>query len=230
MKALTATIAIAIGIGVGAGLCLAVAARAHEAHRHGGTGPPPRFEAPAPGSYVLPPIARIEEHVLLDSKGEAASLPGLGEGAVAFVSFVYLSCGETCPLATASLADLDGRIAGDEATAGRVELVTVSFDPERDTPEAMARLRAGLHPKGRWRFLTAESTDAVAPVLRDFGQDAVLLRGPDGDFTGELRHVLKVFLLDDQGRVRNVYSTGFLDPRLLLNDAKTLLMEPPPGS
>ena len=211
-------------------LWLGGAALAHEAHRDAASGPPPRFEPPAAGSYELPPIARIDEHLLLGSDGTQAPLPGLAEGEVSFVSFIYLSCGEACPLATASLADLDQRIAREEDVAGRVELVTVSFDPERDTPEAMEKLRSGLRPAGRWRFLTAESTAAVAPVLRDFGQDAVLLRGPDGDWTGELRHVLKVFLLDDQGRVRNVYSTGFLDPRLLLNDARTLLMEKAPGS
>jgi hypothetical protein len=35
--------------------------------------------------------------------------------------------------------------------------------------------------------------------------------------------VLKIFLVDDAGRVRNIYSTGFLDVRLLLADLETLL-------
>jgi protein SCO1/2 len=60
--------------------------------------------------------------------------------------------------------------------------------------------------------------------------------GPDGDWTGDLRHVLKVFLVDGRGRIRNIYSTGFLDIRILENDAVTLLAEaeipqrPDPGS
>ena len=47
-------------------------------------------------------------------------------------------------------------------------------------------------------------------------------RGPDGEPSGLLQHVLKVFLVDDSGAVRNVYSTGFMDSRLLLNDARTV--------
>jgi hypothetical protein len=38
-----------------------------------------------------------------------------------------------------------------------------------------------------------------------------------------LGHVLKVFLVDDTRAIRNVYSTGFLDIRLMLNDAETVL-------
>jgi hypothetical protein len=50
-------------------------------------------------------------------------------------------------------------------------------------------------------------------VLADFGQDT----GPS--------HVLKIFLLDGERRVRNIYSTGFLDVRLMLADLETLLGE-----
>ena len=39
------------------------------------------------------------------------------------------------------------------------------------------------------------------------------------------RHVLKVFLLDESLRIRNVYSAGLLDARLLLNDVETVLAE-----
>jgi hypothetical protein len=61
-------------------------------------------------------------------------------------------------------------------------------------------------------------------VLADFGQNVDLIPGDDGE-TAALGHVLKVFLVDDEGRVRNVYSTGFLDHRLLLRDVETLLLE-----
>ncbi len=220
--------ALAVALGV------AAAGHADAQHGHGAghdhrAAPPPRFEPPAPGSYELPPVGRVGAHELLGRGGEPEPLLALAPGESAFVSFVYLSCPEACPLATASLAELDTALAADPALRDRVQLVTVSFDPARDTPEAMERLRAGLAPSTDWRFLTAASPDAIAPVLRDFGQDFVVLRGPDGDWTGQLRHVLKVFLVDDRGRIRNVYSTGLLDPRLLRNDALTLLGEAAPA-
>jgi cytochrome oxidase Cu insertion factor (SCO1/SenC/PrrC family) len=171
----------------------------------------PRFEAPAPGSYELPPIQSVLEHRLLDEQGRATPLLGLASGEAALVSFVYLSCPDACPAATATLARLDAQLAERPALAPRVQLVTVSFDPANDPPSRLAALRDSLAPRGRWRFATAASEADIAPVLADFGQDAT----PS--------HVLKIFLVDGQGRVRNIYSTGFLDVRLLLADLETLL-------
>jgi cytochrome oxidase Cu insertion factor (SCO1/SenC/PrrC family) len=99
----------------------------------------------------------------------------------------------------------------------------VSFDPARDDPPRMARLAESLRAPAAWRFLTASDAAAIRPVLDDFGQDVVPIVGEDGEASGLLRHVLKVFLVDWRGDVRNVYSTGFLDVRLLANDALTVL-------
>ena len=188
--------------------------------------PQPRFEAPAPGTYALPAILRLEDHELLSSTGAAEPLLELAPGEAAIVSFVYLSCGEACPLATATLHRLDAQLAEDPELADRVELVSVSFDPARDTPEALARLREALAPRGRWRFLTARDPAAIAPVLADFGQDAVWVPDGEGHPPDRLRHVLKLFLVDADGAVRNIYSTGFLDLRILTNDLRTLLRAP----
>jgi cytochrome oxidase Cu insertion factor (SCO1/SenC/PrrC family) len=72
-------------------------------------------------------------------------------------------------------------------------------------------------PRGEWVFLTAANDAELAPVLADFGQDVQELEA------GVLRHVLKVFLVDGEGRVRNVYSTGFLRADVILADVETLL-------
>ena len=60
-------------------------------------------------------------------------------------------------------------------------------------------------------------------MLADYGQDAVPLLTGGGQDTGLLRHVTKVFLVDEEGGVRNVYSSGFLDHRLLIRDVETVL-------
>jgi cytochrome oxidase Cu insertion factor (SCO1/SenC/PrrC family) len=206
-------------------LLLAFAVAASHAHeRETPRSPSPRYEAPAPGSYELPPIDRVSDHDLLAPDGTRQPLLGLAKGEAALVSFVYLSCGEACPLATATLHRVDRLVAGDPELAPRVRLVTVSFDPARDTPENMATLAHGLHPKGRWSFLTAADAAELAPVLSDFGQDAVWIPvASDEPAPDRLRHVLKVFLVDDERRVRNVYSTGLMDVRLVLNDLRTVL-------
>jgi cytochrome oxidase Cu insertion factor (SCO1/SenC/PrrC family) len=178
---------------------------------------PALFEPPAPGSYELPPIRRVAEHWLVDDAGAAAPVLGIGAGEVAVVAFVYSRCGDACPMALATLQRLDRELAAQPAVGARTRLVTVSFDPKHDTPERMAELRAHLAPRGRWAFLTAPDAAALSPVLADFGQRV------EQDDEERLRHVLKVFLVDGRGDVRNVYSTGLLDPRLVAADVETLL-------
>ena len=189
-------------------------------------------ELPTPGSYELPPIQRVSDVSLLDERGAPAPLLGLVPGQVAFVSFAYTRCadGGGCPLALAVLQRLDRQVAADPALRDHVRLATLSFDPTHDTPAVMRELRARMRPAADWRFLTARDADAIAPVLEDFGQDALPLIDERGRDMGVYRHVLKVFLVDAEGAVRNVYSADFLSADLLAVDARTVLLEAAPAA
>jgi cytochrome c peroxidase len=187
----------------------------------------PEYDPPPPGSYALPVIDTPTDHPLLDTDGRPTTLFTIKGNRIAIVAFVYTTCVETagCPLSLAVLHRLDAALADDPALARAVTLVTVSFDPEQDTPARMRIMRRFHRPRTDWHFLTARDTTQLAPLLADFDQPVAKLRYPDGAWTGLFRHVLKVYLLDGANRVRNVYSTGFLNPALLLNDARTLLLE-----
>src|SRR5882672_5511560 len=156
------------------------------------------FQAPQPGSYELPPIAQVQERELVDASGARVPFPGLAAGQVSVVAFIYRGCHEAqgCPASLALLRELDRRLAGD--------------------PARVAELRDLMAPQSDWRFLVPDGAAALAQVLRDFGQDVVDL--PDG----AKRHVMKVYLLDAQDRVRNVYASGFLDANLVLADIDTI--------
>jgi cytochrome oxidase Cu insertion factor (SCO1/SenC/PrrC family) len=205
------------------------AARAHEAAPPAGDAaePPLAYALPEAGSYALPPIQRVGEHALLDSDGAPARLPALAPGQLAVIAFVYLGCHDAqgCPLALATLARLDRALAAQPELARRVRVAAVSFDPARDRPESLARLRRSLAPRADWRFLTAADPAAIAPVLADYGQEVDVLPADAPGEAPALAHVLKVFLVDSRGDVRNVYSTGFLDHRLVVRDVETLLLE-----
>jgi cytochrome oxidase Cu insertion factor (SCO1/SenC/PrrC family) len=187
----------------------------------------PEYAPPAPGSYRLPPIDDVADHPLVGSTGQRTTLYALTRGRVAVVAFVYLSCAEAtgCPVSLGVLHHLDDAIATDAALRDRVILVSLSFDPERDTPARLASARALHEPHTSWPFATAPDEATLAPLLADFGQPVARLRFPDGSWTGLYRHVLKVFLVDTRHRVRNVYSTGFLHPQLILNDMRTVLLD-----
>lgn len=187
----------------------------------------PEYVPPPAGSYTLPVIERIDDHTLLDSSGAATSLVALKRDRLAVVAFVYTTCAEAagCPLAEAIMQRLDRRLADDPTLARQVRLLTISFDPERDTPARMARIRDGFTPKTDWAFLTTSGDAQLTPLLDDFGQPVAKLYYEDGAWTGLYRHVLKVFVLDEQNRVRNIYSTGLLNPDLVMNDVRTLAQE-----
>jgi cytochrome oxidase Cu insertion factor (SCO1/SenC/PrrC family) len=105
----------------------------------------------------------------------------------------------------------------------------MSFDPANDTPDVMAAYstRAADHPDAApWHFVTASSQSDLDPILTAYGQ-AVDKKNNPHDPTGPLNHTMRVFLIDPSGNVRNIYSSATLDPRLVLADVRTLIMESP---
>ena len=60
------------------------------------------------------------------------------------------------------------------------------------------------------------------PLLDGFGQDVRLEVDARGRPAGPLTHVLKVFLLDEHAIVREIYTTAYLYPEVIMNDIKTL--------
>jgi cytochrome oxidase Cu insertion factor (SCO1/SenC/PrrC family) len=185
------------------------------------------YAPPAPGTYELPPLKHVPGFTLLDSAGRRVSTTALTRGRLAVVSFIYTSCSDStgCPLASASMRELQERLR-DVELLGRVRLLSISVDPMRDRPSQLAQYaRAfGADPVA-WRFLTATSDARIRPVLDAYGQDRLPVHDERGRFTGAYRHVLKVFLVDERGFIRNVYSTGFLVPAVVVNDIATVLGE-----
>ena len=188
----------------------------------------PEYTPPPPGSYALPVIRRLADHPLLDVDGRPTTLFELTRDRLAVVAFIYTACAEAvgCPMSHAVLHGLDRALADDPALAKRVTLVTLSFDPDRDTPERMAAQRRLHEPRTDWSFATTRGGVELQALLDDFDQSVAKLRYEDGTWSGLFRHVLKVFLLDGRHRVRAIYSTGFLNQALVLNDLKTLAAEP----
>jgi len=187
----------------------------------------PNFVPPAAGSYELPAVKRVAGFVLKDSTGRAVDTERITAGKVAVVSFIYTACPERlgCPLASLALQDLQGRLK-DEGLYRDVVLLSISFDPGRDSPAQLAKYARvyGADP-AFWRFMTAPSSRVLEDVLESYGQDRAPVYDPRGRFTGRYSHVLKVFLLDRDGYIRNVYSAGFLVPDLVVNDIKTVLTD-----
>jgi protein SCO1 len=218
-------------IAAGVSLALLMPPLAIEAHEgHGAAaGPTARYAFPlaAPGSYRLPPLRAAAGGSMLDETGTEVDLGEMLHGRITVLSFIYTRCADLCPLATSQLAHLQDLAADDAALDAKVRLVSISFDPEHDTPAVMAEYadtwsRSDNRPE--WRFVTTGSKEALSPILKNY--DQAIDRTPDhSDPTGGLNHILRAFLIDADGRIRNIYSLDFLDPELILNDIRTLLLE-----
>lgn len=200
-----------------------------------GDGPPaaaPRLEfvPPAAGTYKLHAIQRAPEGMVLETDGSAQTLARYTTGRVTLLSFVYTYCTDRigCPLAYETFVTMRNRLSAQPDLARRVRLVSLSFDPTNDTPQAMRAyggkyLSEPVEPS--WSFLTTRSVRALLPVLEGFGQDVAVEHDDRGRPTRTINHMLKVFLIDRRGVVREIYSAAFLIPEVVLNDIKTLLAE-----
>jgi cytochrome oxidase Cu insertion factor (SCO1/SenC/PrrC family) len=187
------------------------------------------YDAPTPGSYTLPVVKLAADGEVLDPKGRPQRLRELTRGRITVMSFIYTRCAaaKACPYATGVLMQLHRLSEEDPALTKGMRLVSMSFDPNGDTPERMdaySALARSERPAAEWRFLTTASQEKLKPILDAYGQ-AVDRKNNPLDPTGPLNHTLRVFLIDREGRIRNIYSSDTLDPRLVLADVKTLMLE-----
>jgi protein SCO1 len=214
-----------------AGAVLSLAAGAASGTEDPGKAAAPRMEfiAPPAGSYKLQRIQPVSDAVFLDGAGHAVRLSVLTQGKITLLTFFYTYCVDPlgCPFAHTTLANLRNRVTGDRSLAGRVRFVSVSLDPTHDTPAAVANYGRGfsVDPTFEWRFLTARRVPELLPVLDDFGQDVSVDIDEHGRATRALHHMLKMFLIDAQGEVREIYTLAFLQPQVMFNDIKTLALE-----
>ena len=187
------------------------------------------YEPPVPGSYSLPVVKAAADGAIFDSNGKSLNLRDLTRGRITILSFIYSRCAamKACPYAAGVLNQLHLLSVDEPTLAKNMRLVSMSFDPDYDTPQRLAAYSEKfLEEKSgcEWRFATAKSTAELESILAAYGQ-AVDKRANASDPQGPLYHILRVFLIDREGRIRNIYSSGTLDPRLVVADVKTLLLE-----
>ena len=120
------------------------------------------------------------------------------------------------------------KIKSDPRLHGQIRLVFFSFDRVHDVPETLQFLvdarkeDAEIAP---WHFIAAWTDYLLEQTLRKFGQDISVRTDSVGEQSIVIDHMLKVFLIDRDGWVREIYTTGYLDPDAIVGDMKTLLLE-----
>lgn len=189
---------------------------------------------PAPRTYSLNRIQRAPFAIVREGTNLPRPLSHFTTGAVTLMTFFYGHCTDPqgCPLAWRVFETVRARIENDARLQGRVRLVFFSLDPGHDTPEILrefARSYQSDNTIAPWRFITAWPEFTLAPLLRGFGQDIAVEPNYATEEPPAINHLLKVFLIDRDGWIREIYTFAYLDPPVLLNDIRTLLQETTTG-
>jgi cytochrome c peroxidase len=189
---------------------------------------PLQYTPPPAGTYALPPLGNAGDGQVISDGGEQLALNDLIGDKLVLLGFIYTRCSDIngCPLASYVMKKVQDRVALDDTLKTQVRLISLSFDPESDTPEALGDYARHFRRQGSdWQFLTTASEAQLQPILESYGQSRQKNYDENGDYTGSMSHILRVYLVDRQGRIRNIYSTGFLDAETVINDLRTLDLE-----
>lgn len=163
-------------------------------------------------------IAHAPAFTLRDTSGNAVRLSDY-QGRVVLLAFIFTSCPGVCPLISQQMSALQAGLKEAGLFGQQANLVSVTVDPETDTAKVLAEYaqKFGADPTG-WRFLR-ETPAKTQSVLKAYDEWTKLLP------KGELDHPARVYLIDQKGNIREIYSLVFFNEKQAQIDIKALLAE-----
>ena len=182
-----------------------------------GTAPlDPELEVIATDGAILQPGDLVPSQTLVDQDGKPRAL-GSFQGHRTALTFMYIRCPlpTFCPMMDRHFAAVQATVKKDPSLAD-VRLVTVSFDPEADTPAALkAHAQALGADPAVWTFLTG-TPEEIDKLTRRFG--VLVERDPANAI--EITHNLRTAVIDPDGRIVTVHSGADWTPAQLVADLK----------
>jgi len=163
----------------------------------------------------LPVIRAVPEFSLTDQNGQTVTKDDL-RGHIWIADFIFTRCAGPCPLMTARMLEMQKALV----KTPEVKLVSVTVDPEYDTPEVLrAYAEANFADPDRWKFLTGDKAVIEKLVTEGFMQHL-------SEENGEPVHGTMFLIVDGNGMVRSARMLE--DPELIpkvLMDTGNLLRE-----
>src|SRR6516162_3014226 len=132
---------------------------------------------------------------------------------VCLVSFIFTTCNGTCPATTHRMVQVEDALkAAGMWKEDNVQLLSITLDPARDTPE---KLRHYMQLYGaddtHWTFLTG-SADRIAQTIAAWGMWTKPMPN------GQIDHPSRIYLVDSKSQVREIYNLSFMDPAWVVKD------------
>ncbi len=185
----------------------------------------PSAEPVASGNYYLPVIGLAGNGEVLTTDNQAIHLYDLMGDKAVLLSFIYTTCSDVkgCPLATQVLHRIS-RLQNFPDLSKKLRLLTISFNPLYDTPEVMRAYAETIKKGGlEWQFLTTASDKQLNEILENYQQDVQKIYDKNGQFTGTFSHLLRVYLIDADKHIRNIYNADLLQVDHIVNDLQSIL-------
>jgi protein SCO1 len=155
------------------------------------------------GRSPLPKMKKAPDFTLQNLQGQNVSLSE-SNGKVRLIEFFFASCPDICPATTSNMVLMQNNLKKKKAFGSSVQFVSITFDPERDTPEALQQYAKmlGIDQGSGWQMLhgTEETTLKIA---NDFG--LMVVKQKDGQF---VHSISSLFLIDQEGFIRKVFDMG----------------------
>jgi protein SCO1 len=154
----------------------------------------PWAQAPLPVFWPMPSFT------LTDQSGRRFGSDDLA-GRAALVNFIYTNCPDTCPLLTANMAQVQNRLRSQGLLGSVVQLVSITVDPRRDTPDVLAEYAGRYHADpDAWRFLSGDP-EPIYQVLWGFKLNTLeVARAFEG--ADVVPHSTRFVVVDPTGQVR----------------------------
>jgi protein SCO1/2 len=173
--------------------------------------------APKPLTGILQPGDVVPDNALKDLHGATRRLSDWRHQAVA-VTFIYTRCPmpDFCPLMDRQFADVQRRLLADPQLEKTARLISISFDPEHDTPAVMAEHAQRIKADPRvWTLLTGAPPD-IAAVASAFGVSVI----HDKTTPAVLTHNLRTAVIDTTGHLKKIYNGQEWTPEMLITDLR----------
>ncbi len=167
---------------------------------------------------LLPNYGNVPQFALTAHTGAPFTDRDL-RGSVTIADFIFTSCAGSCPVMSMTMEELQDTFR----TVPQLRFLSVSVDPERDSPEVLSRYAEAHHAiSGKWTFVTG-ARPAIVSLTRE-GFHLALDVEPDSG----VMHSEKFVLIDDEGAIRGYYESGNDTAMIqLVADARRLLRRLP---
>jgi protein SCO1 len=145
-------------------------------------------------------------------------------GRVVLVDFIYTNCADVCPMLTSLMRAIQERLVSDRLLPAKVMLLSITVDPDRDTPVVLKQYGAaiGADPEG-WKFLTGDRSALEETLVQGF---KLPFRGPTPAGPArpgfEITHTSRVIVIDRAGAVRGITNGEELDVEQTVRTLKRL--------